>query len=138
MILKFDNPLWVPKLVKLAETVPGTPLEDLKRFIYSPLNQPNTVAYMDWREPEVSGFIYATVETFDGEKCVFIQFCVIKPCRDDKHIGFELLTKVKTWAAEKGLNRIYFITRRNPKGFIHKYHFEMHGSVLKMDLTKER
>lgn len=138
MILKFDNPLWVPKLVKLAEVVQGTPLEALKKFIYSTLNNDNTAAYMDWREPEVTGFIYATVETFDGERCAFIQFCVIKPCKEDKSIGFELLTKVKTWAKAKGLKRIYFITQRNPRGFIYKYHFEMHGSVLKMDLTKER
>jgi len=138
MILKFDNPLWVPKLIDLAKAVPGVPLEELKKFIYSTLNQVNAVAYMDWREPEVAGFIYATDEVFNGERCAFIQFCVIKPRRDDKYTGFELLTKVKTWAKEKGLNKIYFITQRSPEGFIHKYHFEMHGSVLKMDLTKER
>jgi len=137
MIIKFDNPLWVPRLLKLAEIVPGTPIEELRKFIFATLNQSNACAYMDWREDEICGFIFATIETFNGEKCVFIQFCVIKPYSEDKHIGFELLTKVKTWAKKKGLNRIYFITQRNPKGFIHKYHFEMHGSVLKMDLTKE-
>lgn len=137
MILPFDNPLLIPKLIKLAEEVPDTPLNKLKRFMFLTLNKPDTKAYVDSHDGVIRGFIYASIEEFDGEKCVFIQFCVIKPCEEDKYIGFELLTKMKSWAQENKITQIYFSTSRDPKAFIRKYHFEFHSTILKLDLTKE-
>jgi N-acetylglutamate synthase-like GNAT family acetyltransferase len=137
MIIEFDNPLLIPKLIKLAEAVPNTPLEKLKRFMFLTINKPNSKAYVDIHDGVIRGFIYASLEEFDGESCVFIQFCVIKPCEEEKHIGFELLTKMKLWAQENKVTQIYFSTARNPAAFVRKYHFEHYGSILKLDLTKE-
>ncbi len=138
MIMEFTNPLFMPKVIKLAEIVPNTPIEKLKRFMFLTLNQKNTKAYIDNRDGEILGFIYASIEEFDGERCVFIQFCVIKPCSEDKYIGFELLNKMKLWAKENNITQIYFATARDPKAFIRKYHFEFHSTILKLDLTKEK
>lgn len=138
MIREFDNPLQIPKLIELAKEVPNTPLDKLKKFMFATLSQPNTKAYIDSRDGEIYGFIYATIEEFDGERCVFIQFCVIKPVKEESYTGFELFTKMKLWARENNISQLYFITSRDPKGFIRKYHFEPYGSVLKMDLNKEK
>ena len=138
MILEFDNPLLIPKLIKLAEEVPNTPLDKLRRFMFLTLNRPNTKAYVDSQDGVIRGFIYASIEEFCGDDCIFIQFCVIKPCNDDKYIGFELLNKMKVWAREKGINDIYFSTTRNPEAFIRKYHFELHSTILMLDLSKEK
>jgi N-acetylglutamate synthase-like GNAT family acetyltransferase len=138
MIIPFENPLLIPKLVKLAEIVPNTPTEKLKKFMFATLNKTNTKAYVDYLDGEIRGFIYASIEEFDGEKCVFIQFCVIRPDDNERYVGFELLNKMKLWAIENNISQIYFLTHRDPKGFIRKYHFEEYGVVLKMDLNKER
>jgi N-acetylglutamate synthase-like GNAT family acetyltransferase len=136
--MPFDNPLFIPKLIKLAEEVPNTPLDKLKRFMFLTLNQPNTKSYMDMHDGVIRGFIYASIEEFEGDRCVFIQFCVLKPCQEDKYIGFELLTKMKLWAKENKITQIYFSTARNPEAFIRKYHFEFYSTILKLDLTKEK
>jgi len=138
MIIEFTNLLSIPKLIKMAEVVPNTPLEKLKKFMFLTLNQPDTKAYIDVHDGEYRGFIYGNIVEFDGERCVFIQFCVIKPCEEDKYIGFELLNKMKLWAQASKITEIYFSTSRNPEAFIRKYHFEFHSTILKLDLTKEK
>lgn len=138
MILLFDNPLLIPKLIKLAEVVPNTPLEKLRKFMFLTINKPGTRAYVDMHDGVIRGFIYASIEEFDGEGCVFIQFCVVKPCDNEKNIGFELLDKMKQWAKENNISQIYLSTARDPKGFIRKYHFEFYSSILRLDLTKEK
>ncbi len=105
MIILFDNPLLIPKLIKLAEKVPNTPIEKLKKFMFNTLNQPNTKAYVDSRDGEIKGFIYASIEEFDAERCVFIQFCVILPDDEEKYTGFELLIKMKLWAKENNITQ---------------------------------
>ena len=137
MITIFDNPLQIPKVVKLASIVPNTPVEKLRKFMFATINKPGTKAYIDVHDGEIRGFIYASIEEFDCDKCVFIQFCVLKPCELEKNIGFELLTKMKLWAKENNINQIYFMTERDPKAFIKKYHFQHYGSVLKLDLTNK-
>ena len=136
MIILFDNPLQIPKLVKMAEAVPGAPLAKLKDMMFSTLNQPGTKAYIDYNSGDIRGFIYASIEEFDGDRCVFIQFCVVRPGELERSIGFELLTKMKLWAKEENIDKLYFITQRDPKAYIRKYHFEYHGSVLKMNINK--
>jgi len=137
MVLTFDNPLLIPKLIKLAEQVPGTPLNKLKKFMFNSLNRPNAKAYMDMHDGVIKGFIYSTIEEFDGEKCVFIQFCVLKPCAEDKYIGFDMLNKIKLWAKENNITQIYFSTARDIRPFIKKYHFKFYSSILKLDLNEK-
>lgn len=138
MIIEFTNPLSIPKLIKLAEVVPNTPLDKLKKFMFLTLNKPDTKAYINTDNDEYTGFIYGNIVEFDGERCVFVQFCVVKPGEKEKYTCFELLTKMKVWAKENKIKDIYFSTSRNIEGFIRKYHFEFHSTILKLDLTKER
>lgn len=138
MIIPFNNPLMIPKLIELAEIVPNTPIEKLKKFMFMTLNQPNTKAYVAKEDDMYKGFIYASIEEFDGDRCIFIQFCVILPDEYAKYTGWELLTKMKVWAQENGITQIYFSTQRDPKGFMRKYHFEFYSTILKLDLTKEK
>lgn len=138
MVMEFTNLLFIPKLVKLAEEVPNTPTEKLKHFMFMTLNQPNTKAYMDMRDGIINGFIYASIEEFAGERCVFIQFCIVKPNANEKYTVFEMLTKMKLWALDNNITQIYFGTERDPKAWERKYHFKLHSYIMKLDLTKER
>jgi hypothetical protein len=138
MILPFDNPLLIPKLIEMAKEVPNTPLDKLQKFMFRTINTPNTKIYYDVHDGIIRGFIYGTIESFDGDTCVFVQFCVVKPCEHDKYVCFELLTKMKLWAKENKITQIYFATSRNPEAFIRKYHFEFNSTILKLDLTKEK
>ncbi len=138
MIIEFTNPLFMPKVIKLAEMVPNTPIEKLKKFMFYTLNHPDTKAYIDYRDGEIFGFIYASIEEFCGDRCVFIQFCVIKPDRNENYVGFELLTKMKLFAKDNDITQIYFATQRDPKAWERKYKFKLDSYILKMELNKEQ
>jgi len=60
------------------------------------------------------------------------------PDEEINYTCWELLTKIKLWAKDNGITQIYFATARDPKGFIKKYHFEFHSTILKLDLAKEK
>lgn len=138
MIYELENPLIVPKIIKMAECVPGTPIDKLQALLLNSIGKPDSKIYIDSRDGEIMGFIFASIENFEGKNCVFIQFCVVNSGGLDHYIVFELLTKIKLWAKENNLNEIYFSTKRDPKGFIRMFHFEFYSSILKIDLKKEK
>jgi hypothetical protein len=131
MILKLSNPLIIPQILDLAKLVPDAKYEVLRDLLISGINDPDSMIYYDEKDGVVNGFILGSKEMWNGNLVCFVQFCVISPSREDKYIGFELLTKARLWSKEKGLNEIVTSVKRDPKGFIRKYHFEMDGYILK-------
>ena len=133
MLIEIDSPLYINEILKLASIVPGTPVEKLKKMILDSFSHGDTNQYklvVDKRDEEVRGFIFATIEEFEGDDVVFVQFCVLKPCKEDKHTGFELLAKLRAWGKDRGARKMVSIVRREPKGFMRKYNFNLHGYVL--------
>ncbi len=137
MIYPTTNPLIIPKLVELAKVIPDLPGQVLDKLLIEAIVSKDAKIYVDEKDDDVRGFIFATIADFDGQPSCFVQVCVVKPVRDERYICFELLTKVKLWAKENKLEYIYFITRRDPKGFEKKYHFDYYGTVLRQKVSKE-
>ena len=135
MIREIDNPLLLNKILELAKNIPDTPLPTLEKMLIEALTSKEAKIFIDEKNNEIRGFIYASVEQWQGEDVVFIQFTVIKPIQEERYIGFEFITKMKLWAKEKGIKSIITVVKRNPKPFMRKYHFINEGTVLKMDVN---
>ena len=131
MILKLDNPLMIPKILELSKLVPNVKYEVLRDLLVSAINDVDSVIYYDEKENNISGFIFASKIWWNGENVCFIQYAVVKPIKEEKYIGFELLTKVRLWAKEKGLYEMMASVKRDPKGFSRKYHFKLDSYLLK-------
>ena len=131
MILQLTNLLLIPKVKALAKYVPNTNENVLEKMLLNGIDQKDSIIYINKRDEEVNGFIFATKETWEGEPVCFIQFCVIKPSTEEKYIGFEFLNKIRLWAKDKGLPKIITVIRRNPEGFKRKYKFMTDGILLK-------
>lgn len=137
MIYQLTNPLLIPKLLEMAKAVPDTPLDKLEKMLIEAMTSKQAKIFVDEKNNEIRGFIFGSVENLEGEDCIFIQFCIVKPIKEERHIGFELLLKMRLWGKELGLNYIYTITDRNPKGYIRKYGFEHYANVLRKKIVDD-
>ena len=128
----------VQKIMALAKSVPDTPLETLESMLLAGISDKDTAIYIEEREGDVRGFVFASKETWQGEPVAFIQFCVLKSMPEEKYIGFELLARIRLWAREKGLANMVFVTKRNYKLFEKKYKFKLDGYILKREVLDVR
>ena len=131
MILELNNPLVVPKIMELAKVVPGTPIEYLEKMLLDAIGDKLSAIYYHDKEGAVKGFIFASEETWESERVAFIQFCVVMPDSYENFICFELITKIRLWAKDRGIKTMIFSTKRNYKPFVRKYKFELTGYILK-------
>lgn len=133
MIIEIKNPLLLPKIMELAKKLPDFPLGKFRAMLEEGFNDKDSrlVAYQ--KDDEIKGFIYATVDFFDGERVVFIQAASI--INENNNIGHELLTDLRHWAAIKSCDYIYMITVRDEiKAFERKYKFEPVGMVMRREI----
>jgi len=129
MIYETKNVLLIPRLLEMAKTIPDLPLPELEKMLIGGINSPNTKIFVEEKEDDIRGFMFVSIEGFDGQDACFVQVCAVKPT--EENIVFEMLHRVKLWAKEKNVEYIYFITKRSPKAFERKYHFKYYGTVLR-------
>ena len=129
MIIEIKNPLLLPKIMELAKKLPDFPLGKFRAMLEEGFNDKDSrlVAYQ--KDDEIKGFIYATVDFFDGERVVFLQVMYL----DSKNnVGHELMANLRNWAAIKSCDYIYMITNRDEvKAIERKYKFEPIGTVMR-------
>ena len=130
MIYQLRNVLMIPRILELAKVL-DTDQKALETCLIRSLGRKDGVLYVDEKEGALNGFVLATVEEFEGEDAVFIQSCVIKTDSNEKNVGHELLTRIRRWAADRGLTYMYFMTQRSPKAFQKKYNFKYHTTVMR-------
>lgn len=129
MILQVDSPILLPMVLKLAKRVDDIPFDAFRHMLIGSLTDPNSAIFLDKHEKDPRGFMFVTIERFDAERVAFVHLAYIDP--KYPNICRELLTRVRNWAKEKGLEYVYMMTPRHPAGFIRKYHFEFVTHVLR-------
>ena len=136
MIYETSSPLLIPKLLELAELVPNLPIPELEKILINGISSPNSKILIEEKDDEVRGFLFASIESFDGQDCCFVQVCAVKPTCETNIVP-ELVHRIKLWAKEKQVEYLYFMTRRNSKGFERKYHFDFYGTVLRKKVEED-
>lgn len=131
MITEITNPLLVPKILDLAKSIDSFPLEKLKSMLTEGFKRQDTRLVVYKKDEELKGFVYATIDFFDGDEVVFIQASSIDS--KEKNIGYELLANIKKWGNSNNCKYIYMITQRD-KAFERKYKFEPIGTVMRREI----
>ena len=129
MIREVTNIMMLPRVIKMSELLYHRPAEFFKQALITAITEQTSKILIFQKEDDIRGFIFATVEEFDGEDVAFIHSCFIDP-RHPK-VGKQMLANIRNWAKELGLKNVMMLTQRNPKGFIKKYKFEFCSYVLK-------
>ncbi len=130
MIQEIQSPLLLNQILRMAEKVPGTPMETLRQKLIQGMRRNDAKVYIYEKNGEVMGFIFSTVEEYNGEDAVWIQFCVTQESAGP-NITQELLGRVKSWGKELGFKDMYFVTQRSPKAFERKYKFTTAGTLMR-------
>ena len=131
MVKELKSGLLIPDLLVLAKNIKDMPLEVLLDRLIKAVDSERGKVFIDEGPEEIDGFIFATIENFDGEDAVFIQAASVRPGTNNAH---ELLNRVKLWGREIGLTKAYCLTPRNPAPFIRKFGFKFYSNALKLDL----
>ena len=140
MICELTSVFDVPKIVDLSRMVIRAPIEVLRKRVMNAITHPDSKVYLDRTdENDIRGFIFGSIEEMNGDTCVFIQLCIVKPVPQnptkedivhERQISLELLNKIREWARERGIKIIYFMTPRNPKAFERKFKFKLKSYLM--------
>lgn len=130
MIQEMQSPLLLNQILKMAEKVPGTPIEVLRNKLINGMRRNDAKVYLYEKDGEVIGFIFATSEEYNGEDAVWIQFCVTQESASPS-VTQELLGRVKNWGKELGFKDMYFVTERSAKAFERRYKFTTAGTLMR-------
>lgn len=136
MVYELTNSLLINRLLEMAKVVPDVNVKTLEKMLVEAITSKLSKIFVEEKGDEIRGFLLASVEELDGEDVIFIQFCVIKPMsQKENNVGFELLNRVRLWGRDLGINYIYAITKRSPKGYIRKYGFEYYANLLRKKIA---
>jgi len=78
----------------------------------------------------IDGFMFATIESFDMQLCIFIQYCFA----DKNGIAQQMLDNVTEWSKERDIYNLIFLSERNSKSWERKYKFKEIYKVLKRSI----
>jgi len=137
MIFQAETPLIVPKIMVLAKKLENDP-SVLEKELLESFQREDARIFVEQKDGNLRGFIFATIEVLEGAEAVFIQSCVVLPDVNEKSVCNELLARVRKWGAQLGMKDMYFMTRRSPDAFKRKYHFRYHSTLLKRRINDER
>jgi len=126
MIMNVDDINIIKKAVNGADIIEGVSRETLFSMILDSLGLDNRFIMVDVEGNDIVGFMFATIEWFDGKNVVFIQSCYSKK---DGNVQV-MLDKCIDWAKKYGLNKIIFMSKRNPEAWSRKYGFNNIYTVM--------
>jgi len=124
------------KMIKANDKFITLPSSDATKYIASGIGNPNALILIDEVEGSIFGFVYATIEEWNGEDVCFVQSCVITPDREKLNTGTMFLDKVNDWCRAKDIGRILFSCNIDEKGktranaFEKKYKFDKVAMIL--------
>lgn len=91
----------------------------------------DTLIVTDRVENKIRGIIITTIENIDNEDVAFIQLCV----SNKKGNVNTMLDVVIDWAKNiQNVNKLYFMSKRNPKAWEKKYKFKEVYKVMKRSI----
>lgn len=118
MIQKVNSSKEIEMIILDAIHIAGIDVEVLKKMISDSLLE-NKFIIADIDNGQMKAFMFATVESLDGQEVCFIQ-----ACHSVKNGSVQvMLDKCIEWSKKLGLEKIIFMTKRNPRAWERKYKF---------------
>ncbi len=130
MIVITDNIGIIKKAIDNAIIIEGISRETLLQMVMDSIGANNRFIITDVEDGDIAGFMFATIEWFDGSNVAFIQACYSKK---DGNVQV-MLDKCMDWARGLGLSRIIFMSKRNPEAWNRKYKFDNLYTVMGRNL----
>lgn len=132
MIQVIDNPILLFQILDMAKEIPDTPIDVLEKMLLEGIGSKDARIVIDKKDNTIRGFIFGTIEKFQGEDVVFVQSCYVSPKAPNTF--HDLVANVNAWAKEKFIKSILCMTHR-PEAFARKYKFKVLTHVVKREVV---
>jgi hypothetical protein len=124
------------------------PTNKLIQYLLKGVKDTNSVIIVDEKDKDVRGFLFASIEEFNGEDVCFIQSCVIEPRtgngeKDPEllNCGHEMIEKLRKWCVQKGIvgEGKMLISADLDKVDLYKrrYKFKPHAMIMTRDILTD-
>lgn len=118
MIKSVNDSKTIEMIIVNAVKIAGIDVEVLRKMILDSLQERKFII-ADINDGQMKAFMFATVENLDGQDVCFIQ-----ACHSVKDGSVQvMLDKCIGWSKNLGLEKIVFMTKRNPRAWERKYKF---------------
>ena len=128
MIQIIDNPILLYQILDLAKEIPDTPIDVLEKMLTDGIGSPDARIMIDKKDDKIRGFMFSSIERFQGQDSVFIQSSYVSP--NSPHIAHGLLQETAKWGKSRGIEKMLMITQRNPKAVERRFKFKLLSYVM--------
>ena len=132
MIQIIDNPILLYQILDLAKEIPDTPIDVLEKMLLKGIGSPDARIVVDKKDDKIRGFMFSTIEIFQGDDVVFVQSCYVSP--KAPHTFHDLVANINAWAKERFIKNIICMTQR-PEAFARKYKFKILTHIVKREVV---
>jgi len=108
--------------------------EKAKYYLEQGIKSDSSIIIVDEKDKKINGFVFASIEEFNGEDVCFIFACVVSP--DMKQTVHDFIAKLRKWSKEKGLKKMLLSTKTHPEGFSKKYGFKYESTLMSLAVEK--
>jgi len=117
-------------ITESSENIEGMTKEALKMMLIRNMCSNDKFVMYEIEGGKLKAFMFATIEGLDGQLVAFIQACY-----SEKEGSVQvMLDKLINWSVDRGIKKLMFMTKRNPKGFERKYKFNQTYTVLQREI----
>lgn len=108
--------------------------EKLREYLESAIKHDSSVIFLDETDNRLDGFVFASVEEFNGDNVCFIHSCIVS--KEKKYTVYDFITRLRKWSKEKGIKMMIMSTNKHEKGFDRKYGFKYHSTLMSLPVDK--
>ena len=121
-------------MIKARKDIFKIPEEKVKRYLQEGIQDKNSIIIIDEKDKKINGFVFASVEEFNGEDVCFIHSCIVDMSM--KYTVHDFIARLRKWSKERNLTAIIMSTPNHVEGFKKKYGFEYLSTLMILDVEK--
>lgn len=137
MIYKISEVQAIEPIVKMFDDrkdLFNIPPKKVRDYMANAIQDKLSIILIDEKDHNLNGFLFASVEDFNGEEVCFIHTCIIVP--DMKYTGHDFIARLKKWSIERNIKTIFMSTKSHKDGFERKYGFKFHSTLMSLPVDK--
>ena len=108
--------------------------DKLRKYLESAIENDSSIILLDEKDEKIDGFVFASVEEFNGEDVCFIHTCIV--AKGKKYTVHDFIARLRKWSKEKGIKTLIMSTNKHEKGFERKYGFKYLSTLMTMPVDK--
>ena len=108
--------------------------DKLRDYLEDAIKNDSSIVLLDEKDNRIDGFVFASVEEFNGDDVCFIHVCIV--AKEKKYTVHDFIGRLRAWSNERGLKTMIMSTNKHEKGFERKYGFKYLSTLMTLSVDK--